>query len=773
MSTGVIRIEFESDWHVGEGAGGAGHIDRLVRRDPEDELPWVPAKTLTGMLRDGCERVARAADGGCHGAWSSFCDRLFGVQSRGATQTGHTTPAWISISAARFAPGLRAALAPLPPSHPLRRALCFIKPGVAIDAQTGIAQDDMLRMEEVVVAGSVLEAEWSLLGQLDPETTAAVRVLLHAGCKVTERLGGKRRRGNGRCRITLPDVNVDFNRLRQPPPELPQRTPATLELSAPRPATAGVPVVCRLDLELVSPVVVPAETLGNVVECRDYIPGALLLPALDSALRDLLGARAAELTALLASGRIQIRNGYPIAPDGTRTLPAPLALEAEKERPGRIRNGFIRHAEQDPIQFKPIRAGFLPEHGLPAAHDESRSPLLHSALIAFTHATIDDGPQRPTAAVGGVYTYFALAPGQRFRAELWLEAGLVDSAEAVCAKLPTELRIGRSKKDDYGRVRLTARPATPRSTTGTDSVGEATLWLVAPLLARDARFLPIADAAALTESLREALGVTVTVLDERCRAHREEGWISAWNEPRPSRIGLAPGSCLRLRFDPPLPRARLAELEQTGFGERRGEGYGELRVDPPLLATERPPIVTGPDAATPRREALPVRPDEFTRALHLRAWRQVLRDFVQHRALDVAQTLGWKDAKPSNSQLGALRTWFEGWTGTEALRRRFAAWWLHLLEIPKRRDQWPNAGHQTIARFGTEPDAVWTALAAAGLAENALPLLPGQDGAELRRMFAAEAARIYWLGVIGAELDRRLRSAPRRQPTREVMTHGA
>lgn len=772
MTAGTIRIEFESDWHIGEGAGGMGHIDRLVRRDPEDGLPWVPAKTLTGMLRDGCERVASAADGGRHGDWSRFCDRLFGVQSRGATQTGHTTAAWLGVSAARYAPGLRRALAARPAGDPLRRALCFIKPGVAIDPRTGMARDDMLRLEEVVVAGSVLEAEWSLLGSLDPEVTDAVLALLAAGCTVTDRIGGKRRRGNGRCLLALKGVQAPVTLLREPPPALPERSAPALELRSTQPATSGAPLVCALDLELLSPVIVPSQTLGNVVDSRDHIPAALLLPALDAALRRALGARAGELTALLASGRVQLRNAYPLAPDGSRALPAPLALEAEKERPDRIRNGFFPRTGDGTVQYKPIRDGFLPETGL-APSGDGRSPVLRSRCLAFTHATIDDGQQRPTADVGGVYTYFALAPGQRYRAELRLEAGLVPSAEAVCHQLPKELRIGRAKKDDYGRVRLSARPSQPHPMPGDGSVAEATLWLAAPLLARDPRLSPITDAAALVDALAQELGVGVRLIDERCRVHREEGWISAWREPRPSRIGLAAGACLKLAFEPPLPRARLAELEQRGFGERRSEGYGELRVNAALLATEQPPPLDMVPSPEDERPTPPVTPDAFTWSLHQRAWRQVIRDFTQCEAGRIAKTLGWNDGKPSNSQLGTLRSQFEGWTGADACRQRFGRWWEHLLTIDKRRDQWPPAGRDRIASFGRDADAVWKALTDAGLAADALPCLPGHDPAELRRHMAPEATRIFWLGVIGAELDRRLRSGHSATADREATAHGA
>jgi CRISPR/Cas system CMR subunit Cmr4 (Cas7 group RAMP superfamily) len=57
----TLRLEMLSDWHVGAGFGRPGNIDSLVQRDADD-LPFVPAKTLTGIWRDALERLAYALD---------------------------------------------------------------------------------------------------------------------------------------------------------------------------------------------------------------------------------------------------------------------------------------------------------------------------------------------------------------------------------------------------------------------------------------------------------------------------------------------------------------------------------------------------------------------------------------------------------------------------------------------------------------------------------------------------------------------------------------
>jgi len=780
-TTGKLTVKFLSDWHVGEGASGFGHIDRLVRRDASDQLPYVPAKTVTGILRDACERAAYALDDGSDGKWSKFCRQLFGVQSKGATDTGHTTDAAVWFGPAHYSEALRQALNCPQQGPALRHALTFIKPGSKIGAD-GMSMEKMLRLEEVAVAGSELEADWWLGSALTESQRSAALALLYAGTRIAERLGAKRRRGNGRCLLTLGSAPPHWKMLlADDPPELTQLAANEQQLQLLQQGGGGF-IRLAIELRLLAPVVVPGETLGNVVVCRDHIPGTLLLPALDGALRKALAGRAGELTALLAAGRIQVRNAYP-AQGKARALPVPLAFEAEKENPGEIRNGFFsRSSETTHVQYKPLREGYTPE-AFVANAASGTSPICRSDIVTFTHATIDDSVQRPTSAVGGVYTYQALAPDQVFVAELWVESDLGVSIESLKGCLPGEVRIGRAKKDDYGRVALEAHELAVAESmvsdvSGGNDMGEATLWLTSPLLERDERLRPVCDGEALCAALQRRLpkGQRVSLIKDRSRAFREEGWMNAWREPRPSRIGLAAGSCFALSFDPPLQRSVLQGWERHGLGERRGEGYGEVRVNPALLSDEKPKREDLLAATAAPQAPLSIASSEFTRALLRRTWRTSIRAHVLTHATGIAETMGWADGTPGNSQLGALRSHFETWTGDRPSRERLKSWWEGLLAIPSRAEQWPKASTSSsseqnrIGRFGTDKAAVWQALKESGLDAASLPLFAGHEIKVVQSEMDAEATRIYWLTAIGVELDRRAQAV--RNNSVEVR-HGA
>lgn len=752
MNMFQIKILFRSDWHVGEGAGAAGYIDRIVRRDPQDSLPYVPAKTLTGILRDACERVAFGLDNAAPGAWQVFVGALFGQQSTGSAQAGTTTRARLSIRPGRFAPDLRQALCQ---DADLRAALVFVKPGVAIDAK-GVARNEALRMEEVVLAGSVLTAEAEL--EIDDEDLRRVALaLLAAGARAAERLGGKRRRGNGRCQIEIVDAPADLLRvLGEAAPTLPVAAPALLTLNAAPPRENQWQRIA-LDLELLGPLVIPERTAGNVISSRDDIPGSLLLPALDRRLRKLLGNHAAALTTALAGGAVQVRNAYPLR-DGERLLPVPAALMAEKERPNVVINELCAVKELDGfdesctasdahVQRKQLRSGYVSSGALPTAAAAS-SPIHEVERLASTHAVIEDRQQRPTAAVGGVYTYEAIRAAQRFRAELWIDSSLLAEPSASSV-LDGELRIGRAKKDDYGRVRITASVlAAPLPATG--EIQRFSLWLVSPLLARDERLRPIVEASSLLRWLAQLLDAKLTCERAFVRALRDDGWNTAWREPRLTRFGLAAGCCFLFSVaGAPLAAERLARLAAEGLGERRGEGYGEVRIDAPVLGARKPPIAPNNPGEQRSTAGVKCAVTPFSQQIVERAWRQGIRRQALAGAADFARDVGWHRGKPENSQLGALRSQFEQWQGT-ASQTRFSQWLAQLRATKNRIDKWPGESLAALQPFAENPLAVWSRVDA-----DLLPLLPDHERQTFRDKMADEATRIFWLTVIGAEFDRR------------------
>ncbi|MFW5983039.1 MAG: RAMP superfamily CRISPR-associated protein [bacterium] len=51
------QIEFLSDWHVGSGLDAGAKADNLVLKD-DDGLPFIPGKTIKGLLKDALYEMA-------------------------------------------------------------------------------------------------------------------------------------------------------------------------------------------------------------------------------------------------------------------------------------------------------------------------------------------------------------------------------------------------------------------------------------------------------------------------------------------------------------------------------------------------------------------------------------------------------------------------------------------------------------------------------------------------------------------------------------------
>ena len=50
------KIEFHTDWHCGSGLAAGADVDALVVKD-QSGLPFVPGKTIKGLLREAVEEI--------------------------------------------------------------------------------------------------------------------------------------------------------------------------------------------------------------------------------------------------------------------------------------------------------------------------------------------------------------------------------------------------------------------------------------------------------------------------------------------------------------------------------------------------------------------------------------------------------------------------------------------------------------------------------------------------------------------------------------------
>ena len=593
-----LRLTMLSDWHVGSGLGRPGHVDRLIARDA-DHLPYVPAKTLTGICRDACERLAYGLDGGNEGRWSQWVTFLFGDQPSRPGETDptvHPRPAAIAIRPARLPKTLRQKLSgQSPQQRALRDALTFIKPGVKIDSRSGRALDRHLRFEEMARAGTVLEAECRVAWPAEPTQRAAAQALLVAATCLVDRLGGKRRRGAGRCRLECLGADADsavaWLASNDPPPEPPAGCSASASTSGtplapqvpPSDAWFSVPFV----LELSEPLAVSARTVGNVMESLDFLPGTFLLPHLTQAFLH----AGLDIRPAIARGDLRVLPAC-VEVNGQPGRPIPLACYARKDsepfaETDGSRNGLLDELPSDGPPFKQCRQGYVgaSRNGvLPQYATVPREPR--------THNTIAEEEQRPTSAVGGVYTYEAIA-APRLCGEVRMRAYLFDALQRhsdwrKCLEGPC--RLGSSKKDDYGAatLELVGGPE-PTALAEPPASDQLVVWALSDILLCDQRLRPTPTLEGLKCELERQLGLEL-IADPKAtflRVRRIESWQVAWGLPRPSLVGIQAGSCASFHFahSQRPDQNTLSRIEAQGIGQRTAEGYGHIRFNDPLLLT--------------------------------------------------------------------------------------------------------------------------------------------------------------------------------------------
>ena len=751
-----IRLTMLSDWHVGSGAGRPGDIDSLVRRDADD-LPYIPAKTVTGIWRDACERVALGLDNGrANGPWSKWVDYLFGDQPAienaewaRSKNTEAAEPArnWqpprsaeISIRSAHLPGDLQQALKTKPIA---RQAVTFVKPGISIHPRTGSARPDFLRFEELVRGEVSLFSSCEIhpMPEADRRTASA---LLIAGARMVERLGGKRRRGAGRCELQIhgsEDISswldwIERNPVpREPPP--PQAEPKARQNHDHIEAAEGEWLRLPLQLTTKLPVIIPAGIVGNLIETLDYIPGTYLLPYLTKNLSGI------NTHAAIARGDLLVTNAT-IKIDGSQGRPVPFCLAYPKNRSG-LKDGRdvinqLCERESTGVQLKNHREGYVG----PTASLMTLPPFETVDSSVETHNVIKDDVQRPTESVGGVYSYQAIPASSRLRAEVRLRRSLCEELTANdpqwANKLKGQLRIGRANKDDYGLVELVVI-GEPRlisaSLDGRNAKQELTVWLLSDLLLRDERLRPSAS----TDNLRQALEAECNEgRDESQRVNlalkqqinvdgfwsfvtrqrRTDSWHVGWGLPRPSLAGLQAGTCVVFEVEGELDPESLARIEASGIGERRAEGYGQLSFNDPVVTSRIGTLTRETHKQTEESSAAFLISKEssfeYARLIETQAVQNELRRIApgfatkpeqRKKALGIELVEG--QSRPHMSQLGALLSTVSRLKqpGDEIHVLR---WLEQVKSVKNRRTDWPDDSLNYVDELITNKERVWQLL---------------------------------------------------------------
>lgn len=189
-----LRIKLLSYWHVGSGLGRGADLDALVLKD-RDGLPYLPGRTLKGLLREAmqsCEEAGQIKEGRTH--------ELFGKPAEEGKYDG-STPGALAFDDGRLNEEERTFLASSEGSS-IRSALFDRFSSTSLDDK-GMAQDKTLRTIELCVPLE-LQARISLMDSVEGCWISDLK----KACLLLKSLGSHRNRGLGRCSVSLNESGI-------------------------------------------------------------------------------------------------------------------------------------------------------------------------------------------------------------------------------------------------------------------------------------------------------------------------------------------------------------------------------------------------------------------------------------------------------------------------------------------------------------------------------------------------------------------------------------
>jgi|GEM_PF-679488 len=486
----------------------------------------------------------------------------------------------------------------------------------------------------------------------------------------------------------------------------------------------------KYSLKLHTPVAIVTNTLGNVSETLDFIPGTYLLPYITKQLKG--------ITKDVASGDFQVspatieikvpkkNDKGEVLLEENRGLPVPKVIFYHKVDGGfdkTIKGGFDKKQEgEKPTVYNLIREPEKVEdlthqkknyrEGYVNSIDENGTLPLYETTkkILLMHNTVRDDIQRPDETVGGVFSRQAIKAGTTLRGEIRLKASIAEELskqdEKWVQKLNDYVRIGTSKKDDYGLAELTFEEL-KEDTSNATTANELIVYLESDVLLRNSNLRQTNLVEDLKTFLEKKLSVTLTEKDSLIQVRRIESWHEGWGFPRPTLMAMAAGSVVAFEVIGTIDTRTLQNLELSGIGERRGEGYGRIRFNPPLLMdkinswtvpTKTKPTSNGNSEALTKLKAEIHNAEklkEFISIIELAAWRDELARAVlklanepQKRKEIFGFQIQGKESIPSLSQIGSLRSVIVRLKLDGTNKNIVTDWLKHLKATSNRADKW-------------------------------------------------------------------------------------
>lgn len=357
--------------------------------------------------------------------------------------------------------------------------------------------------------------------------------------------------------------------------------------------------------------------------------------------------------------------------EGQRALPTPLSWRASKGRPEA--DGFpvydlaLELPDKDDLETVEFKFNHRPAANVIYYVSSLRQVHIHTQRDAVLGRAI--------AGRGAVYRYESLPAGTHWHGIILTENP--DDVETLASLLTnTSISLGKARSAGYGRALAeSVEPVesdwremnlhsveTSRSRAYDDEEEEEDLQTTPPIPSSLSQFRLVFLSPALVRdeagqfsldpqtALQTRMGRQIEIAAAFRQADLVGGFNRRWGNHVPQQIAIAAGSVFVCRAPTPIEWTLLAQLETTGVGERRGEGFGRIAVEwsePVSLSafkTER--------AKPPAADRLPLSPpaEALARMMMRRMLRRRLDEGLQRAAHNYKVI-----SPPAPSQIGRWR----------------------------------------------------------------------------------------------------------------------
>ena len=328
----------------------------------------------------------------------------------------------------------------------------------------------------------------------------------------------------------------------------------------------------------------------------NFIPGSVIRGALISKYLHGEKGDAAndDFRRLFLDGKVRFLNAYPRFGSGERALPTPLSWYVEKDEEKPVYDFAIDDSviENDKY-YKVWKVVNEPFCSIWENEKGKQQTEFYNPITLIKIHTFRADRQNVTDEGSTIFRYLALDSGQDFAGVILADdISDLDIIKNILAKNHI-FGFGKSHLAGYGRVKIgdviSINDWIEYDSTDADDDAESDIivTLLSDAIVRDS------ETGAHVTSIEPILNVTPVKAFMRTRVRG--GFNRTWNLPLPQTLAIEAGSVFVYENNPTL-RKRLQELESSGIGEKREEGFGRIAVD---WVQNENIIVIPPDSSHP------------------------------------------------------------------------------------------------------------------------------------------------------------------------------